>query len=597
MSLLFNVIYAHRCTSTHHKMAMDALTLLDGADAAWTEVFLKYADSYLLGAKAPDTVFKDSTNQVLHVHQNYWGGAPKLAREWAEAFVANLKAKKWKDAVYCAGVLSHYYTDPVQPLHTGQCEAEGPVHAPLERSICKSYPQLKQRLFDEHGGYPDSETPAGADWASQMVRKGAETASAYYDLCIDHYDVAAGAKDPLAGMDVALQDVITQLIGLATAGVAAILRRGFEEAGVEAPAVSNDLRAYLAHLDIPIRSLVKKMADGADRKQVEAIAAEFAATGKVVNALSEDDRTIREAHAREVLGVEPDTLRDERARRPGALFGMAASRIVVEKTPLPFDKLGIAKPKPAEETVDWEPERTPQAEPAPKVAAAKPEPAPAPRVEAAKPAPAAPAMTPARNATIVDNPLEAAAPEPALATPAAKPQSFFSRAMAPKAAPVPQPEPAPVAPPAAEARAPSADGETLELDTDVVDAPAIGPKTADRLAAIGVRTVGDLMDLEPDEAAGMLNAPHIKANTIRDWQSMTALAMAVPALRGIDAQALVSIGVRDPETLGAANANALRDKLLSWIRTGDGQRVYRSAKAPSAETIMSWTSAGRKVAA
>jgi hypothetical protein len=126
---LFNVLFAWKCSSTHHKLALDALKHIRGdAGKNWKNLCLSEAQTYLDGSKAPDDKFKDFKNHVLHVHDNYWGGAIGATRKWYAATVEALRARKWSEAVYSAGVLSHYFTDPIQPFHTGQSEAEGIVH-------------------------------------------------------------------------------------------------------------------------------------------------------------------------------------------------------------------------------------------------------------------------------------------------------------------------------------------------------------------------------------------------------------------------------------------------------------------------------------
>lgn len=73
MNLLFRVLFASECRSTHHKLAMDALRHLRGRHAdKWRNLFLKHHKEYLEGSKAPDTSFKDFRNHVLHVRDNYW---------------------------------------------------------------------------------------------------------------------------------------------------------------------------------------------------------------------------------------------------------------------------------------------------------------------------------------------------------------------------------------------------------------------------------------------------------------------------------------------------------------------------------------------
>ena len=129
MSLLFRVVYAAHCRGTHHKLALNALNLLDGPESArWRNLVLKHYDAYLLGSKAPDTRFKDFYNHVLHVEQDDWGGAPEATRLWFYRAVETLKKRHWVNGIYALGALTHYYSDPIQPFHTGQSEAENNIH-------------------------------------------------------------------------------------------------------------------------------------------------------------------------------------------------------------------------------------------------------------------------------------------------------------------------------------------------------------------------------------------------------------------------------------------------------------------------------------
>ena len=92
MSLLFRVVFANECTSTHHRLALDALRHLQDEDAdTWRNLFLYYFDSYLDGSTAPDNKFKDFRNHVLYVQDNDWGGALGKADEWYKRAVREFK--------------------------------------------------------------------------------------------------------------------------------------------------------------------------------------------------------------------------------------------------------------------------------------------------------------------------------------------------------------------------------------------------------------------------------------------------------------------------------------------------------------------------
>jgi hypothetical protein len=368
MSLLFKVIYAHRATGTHHKIAMDALRLMEGgADGPWARVFLAHADLFMRGAKAPDDEFRDSKNQVLHVRDGYWGGAEEAAENWREKLTILLKAQNWREAAFAAGVLSHYYSDPIQPLHTAQSEAEGAVHRAIEQSVGKSYPALLARLETRLGGFPKVAMPSEARWVARMVRDGAEAAAPHYDPLIDHYDLAKGVSDPPAGLDEHLQDVMAKMLGHAIVGFAAILDRVTQESGVAPPQIDLTLKGYLAALDIPIRWVLRKMADDAEADIVREMYDEFLATGKVIKTMSHDDRMVRAAHAREVLRVDLAELDAQPARKPGSMHGQAPLPVAVKAPAPPAMLQAVDAPIP----VAPAPESTPEPAPTPAAPARK----------------------------------------------------------------------------------------------------------------------------------------------------------------------------------------------------------------------------------
>src|SRR5262245_3633643 len=185
MSLLYAVVFASRCRSNHHRLAVDALRHLQSADAeAWRNLLLHHHEEYLKGAKAPDDVFKDFKNHVLHVRDKDWGGAIDACKEWYRRLVRALADKDWKLAAWSAGVLSHYYCDPLQPFHTHQTEEEGVIHRAVEWSFSKSYKAFQKILETDLGGYPDVKAPTSEKWLAEMVKAGAKASNVHYELII-----------------------------------------------------------------------------------------------------------------------------------------------------------------------------------------------------------------------------------------------------------------------------------------------------------------------------------------------------------------------------------------------------------------------------
>lgn len=481
MSLLFNTLFAWKASGTHHKLAMDALLRMHRHDAEeWRDLFLKEIDQYLKGSKTPDDVFKDFKNHVLHVGDNYWGGAVKACEEWYGKTVQALAKHEWPEAVFNAGVCSHYFTDPMQPFHTGQSERETIIHRATEWSITKSYDELKTLLTSELGGYPEVKCPEGANWLEKLIKQGAGLAHTHYEFLIDHYNFEIGVKKPEMGMDRESKVIIARLIGFATTGFARVLEKAINEAGVLVPSVHVSLPALLATASIPMQFITKKMGDAKERSQVEAMFKEFKQTGKVLETMPEDDRLVRRLHCEEVLKMPLAELDKQKPGPIGTKYTGPA---------LPKREAKKAEPK----KVEAKPIET-------KVSEEKPTPANKPGaaiLKATVETPAAPLARPQLKATAKLDDL----------TMPAKSDSKPTEA---------KPDFKPV-------EATRGEKVRLTLESPLVDAPSIGNKTADRFAAIGIRTVNDFLTATPESMANRLRASHLNAEVLHDWQDQSRL--------------------------------------------------------------------------
>ncbi len=562
MNTLYRVLYAAHARGTHHKLALDGLRHLSGPrEDAWRCVFLKHAELLLLGAKAPDDSFKDFKNHVLHPRDNFWGGAPPKVRNWYGHVVTALRQQDWPTAVYAAGVMSHYLTDPLHPFHTGQSQGENNIHRAVEWSISCSYDALWK--LGETLPAPVVMPGSADNWLETLVCDGAVIANAHYEGLIAHYDFTRGVVDPPAGLDTVAQRVIAGLIVHAAATFGAVLQRAIDEAAVEPPEVSLTLETVLATLKVPVRALQKKLANAADRRLVEQMYDELQETGKVEENLPEDDRAVRAAHAEEVLA--------KVAQLPPAKA---------------FPYHGVAPPETSVERAARlrEENRKRALEAAQKRVAEQVE-ARAVEKAAEPPAAALPAAVPAAPKAEPEAAPQAA-PEVLEPTGEVDRTSLVSRLNAherTRGGSVPSIG-------SASAREPRF---YLSLGQDVVDAPSIGPKTAERLIAEGVKTVGDLMDADAETLAELLDVRHITADTIRDWQAQSALVMSVPNLRGTHAQLIVGAGFRDAASLAAAETDDLCARVLAFATSREGQRVLRDGSPPDLEAITAWGAAAR----
>lgn len=471
MRLLEQLVYTTACRSTHHRLAVKALLLMKAPEAErWRDLFLCEHAALLEGAKALDDRFKDFKNHVLHVRDGFWGGAVDAAEAWRGRAVAALRCRLWSQAAYALGVMSHYVVDPLHPFHTAQSVAENVIHRALEWSVSRSFDSLWAEL-EAAGGPPVITAPEGDIWLAQLIREGAIEANAHYDALIDHYDFAAGRRDPVKGLDTALRGIAAHLIGRAAATLACAFEGVIAEAGVSPPQTNTFVASLMTGAAAPGHLVLAGLEDLSARRQVGAMYAEFVRTGKIRATLPEDDRAVHALYAEEVLKTPLSNLDCEWPRPIGTAHG--------------------------------------------------------------QPAPMAPRPT----------------------------EDLRFR---------------------------------LSPDMDVVDAPSIGPKTAERFHAIGVVRVEDLLKLSPEEAEVRIAASHINSSVIRDWQAQAGLACSVPELTGVGAQLLVGAGVRDAQELAEADAAALHAAVLAFAVTSEGQRILRDRAAPGLQVVRAWIANARR---
>lgn len=543
MSALISILRAVHCRSTHHFFAIDALDRINTPNGRrLASVLLANYAEYLDGAKAPDTKFKDFQNHVLHVSDNYWGGATQACEKWLAQIIVDMHESDWRKAAYDIGVLSHYFTDPLMPLHTAQHPSEAVVHRPLEWSVCKTY----DRIFRKCTGQVQFPIATGPQWISQAVTAGAEIAHQHYQTLIELYDLKKGAKDPPAGFDSRSREILTVIFDYVLTGWANILDRIAALALVEIPICPLTFTTIMAAVDVPAKYVVGRIADASEQRAVQAIFDEFQATGKVVRNLSPELKAIES----------------------------------LKPTPKPTtEKTSPVQPLVQEPLPTKEPELKPSPQPIP-----QPELPPAPPpVPAEEPVLAEP--QPAELQRVEPQPLIASRemePEEAIESPQTESVDPETR---PAKSIVPAPHTAPT----------QATRSRLQLDSDIVDAPSIGPKTAARFYAIGINTIGDFLSANAAEMAAALNAKWMDESVLLDWQSQTQLVLEVPALCGYKAQLLVGIGCNTTEVLAGADPEVLHQYLSQYAASDAGQRILRSATVPTMEEVAKWIDSAQAV--
>ncbi len=538
MRPLISILRAAHCRSTHHYFAIDALANTESdAGGRLGQILLRYHDRYLAGAKDPDTRFRDFHNHVIHVTDGYWGGAPAKAIRWYERLQKLLGEERWSEAAHAMGVLSHYVTDPMQPLHTAQSERETLVHRPLEWSITKSYESIRQQWLDSDAQvrFQLSNQPG---WLPEAILHGARVAHRSYDLLINSYNLEAGVKDPPRGLNAPSRTALAELFGLATVGLAKIIDRAAQQAeqhrGGSLPTPPLTMALVLAGIRVPHRVWLRRIENRREQTAVEELLEEYQRCGELREHLPQESKTVQ----RSIVVYQRD-----RARRRQAKQAAAA-------------KLYHNEGQGSQETFVQAAERLEQQRQA---AMERAEQAIRQAEQSRKPAPAALGSDEATENHSDEFP----------ATIPFRPRLQLS-------------------------------GSRLSVRAPIVEAPSIGPKTAARFEAIGIETVGDLLEASPATTARRLATRWIDQQRLADWQAQAELMCSVPDLIARDVKLLVGSGCRTPQKLADSDVDGLHKSIARFAVTSDGRRALRGASAPEKEDIARWINSanpGRSAAA
>jgi len=128
----------------------------------------------------------------------------------------------------------------------------------------------------------------------------------------------------------------------------------------------------------------------------------------------------------------------------------------------------------------------------------------------------------------------------------------------------------------------------LSRTSEIEKAPSIGPRTAEMMEVIGVRTVEDLLSMTPDRLAEKLNHKRITPSIIQQWQAQSRLMCQIPELRGHDAQILVACHITSPENLAARKPAELFAIVEPFSRTKEGERIIRTGRKPDVAEVTEW---------
>jgi nucleotidyltransferase/DNA polymerase involved in DNA repair len=128
----------------------------------------------------------------------------------------------------------------------------------------------------------------------------------------------------------------------------------------------------------------------------------------------------------------------------------------------------------------------------------------------------------------------------------------------------------------------------LSRTSEVEKAPSIGPRTAQMMETIGVRTIEDLLSMAPDRLAEKMNHRRITPSVIQQWQAQSRLMCQIPELRGHDAQILVACRITTPENLASAKPAELFAVVEPFSRSKEGERIIRNGRKPDLAEVTEW---------
>ncbi|MBX3421266.1 MAG: DUF4332 domain-containing protein [Pirellulaceae bacterium] len=571
MSHIFAILRAAHCRSTHHYFAIDALRQLQSPQAQRLgNLLLKYHDDYLQGANAPDTSFKDFTNHVVHVSQNNWGGAPGKCQEWLAIAQDHLAGCRWKKAAYACGVLSHYFTDPIMPLHTGSFGGEEIVHRPLEWSICRAYDSIYDRYLQQQcvASFEFAQDP---QWICKAVLAAATVSHRHAGRLMELYKPPSNTKNPQCALDEQVQDILVELFALAIGGWSGVLSRLADETTVQLPHVSLTVTSLLATIDLPLAWVARQISNASQRREVQRLLDEYQKTGTVVRNLPEELGVVSKAAA----------AHQEQNSIDGSVQSATANQQLARNEPeaTRYISLSVARAQreaQAKQTESAGDSATGSDADAHRITNQSAEMSACPALN-----PSQTRQTPAIEVCRVDETVEA--PTGGLRI---LPESL-SETTQPTSAPIPPRIARPTGWQSSVAK------QTVHYGSPLIEAPSIGPKTAKRLADIGVHSIAQLVGASPEELASGLTVRWITDSLIRDWQDQARLACEVPGLSGTGAQLLVALGYRTSWQVCTANADQLTAQVDNLCQTADGQHILRSAKQPMAEDIQRWIEAAQ----
>jgi hypothetical protein len=136
----------------------------------------------------------------------------------------------------------------------------------------------------------------------------------------------------------------------------------------------------------------------------------------------------------------------------------------------------------------------------------------------------------------------------------------------------------------------------LDESAPLSEFPVLGEDTQREFARCGVRTIGDLLQADPDALAERLGRPEANSRTVRLWQTHTRLMCAVPGVALNDAQVLAACGVRSAHDMARADLPQLERQAQEFLADPRRRRLAAQAARFTRERLHAWQLAAQRAA-
>ena len=188
----------------------------------WQTVFDALIAKYKSGSIYPDSLHPQDTHNHLYYPDNPSGtDAPDAIQTWFNYFTNNLSKNNYADAIFAAGVMSHYFADINQPLHTG---AYWDGHPAYESDLNRRLSEMTIGTITINNSITD---------VKQFAIDAAVHAHQYYDAIRAAYPDST-LNDEVVN-NATIKSITEEQLTRAISGLASLLLLGIK--GVSAPTV------------------------------------------------------------------------------------------------------------------------------------------------------------------------------------------------------------------------------------------------------------------------------------------------------------------------------------------------------------------------